>query len=257
MSLLSLGAVVIFGLSFCGAALALESLPDIKSLPPPQRVTIPKLTGSIHLDGNLDEPVWRKAARLTPFSQNATGEPEREHTEVLLWYDDEALYLGWICKDVDIQATFTNRDSRFWEEEVVECFITRQDLEQYFELQWNPLGGVFDAIIKNQMNENGVSTNFDGDWRYTAKSMTSAVKVIGTVNNSSDRDQLWQVEVRLPFADLGQKHPEPGDVWRGNFYRFNRTRGQPLEELSWSPTRLKGFHQPSRFGYIEFGYVSR
>jgi hypothetical protein len=257
MSSLSFGAVITLGLSLCGAALAAGSLAEPKTLPPPKRVVIPKLSGPVHIDGELNEPVWSKAARLTPFSQNQSGEPEREHTEVMLWYDDEALYLGWICKDVDIQATFTNRDSHFWEEEVVECFITQKQLGEYFELQWNPLGGVFDATITNQLDRNGISTNFEGDWKYTAKNMTSAVKVIGTVNNSNDRDELWQVEVRLPFADLGQKRPQPGDVWRGNFYRFDRTKGQPVQELGWSPTRLKSFHQPSRFGYIEFGYVSR
>jgi hypothetical protein len=257
MSSLKLGAVIISGLGFWGGAFAAESVLDLKSFPAPKRVTVPKLTGPVRIDGELDEPVWSKAARLTPFSKNQAGEPERERTEVLVWYDDEALYLGWICKDADIQATMTNRDSRFWEEEVVECFITRKELGKYFELQWNPLGGVFDAIITNELAPNGVSKNFQGDWSYTAKQMTSAVKVRGTVNDSSDRDQLWQVEVRLPFVDIGVKPPRVGEVWRANFYRFNRTKGQPTEELSWSPTRLKSFHEPNRFGYIEFGYVSK
>jgi hypothetical protein len=172
---------------------------------------------------------------------------------VKLTYDDEALYLAWSCADQDIQATFTNRDSKFWEEEVVEFFVTAKDLNRYFELQWNPLGGVFDAIIDNDLDEHGVSKAFHGDWSYTAKGMTNAVRVKGTVNNSTDRDEYWQVEVRLPFADLGQATPRVGEVWRANFYRFNRTQGQPVEELSWSPTLLPGFHQPTRFGYLEFG----
>ena len=72
-------------------------------------------------------------------------------TEVRLWYDQAALYLGWTCEDYDIQATFTQRDSRFWEEEVVEFFVTPAALDRYFELQWNPLGGTFDAIISNEL----------------------------------------------------------------------------------------------------------
>ena len=59
-----------------------------------------------------------------------------------VWYDDKALYLGWTCIDSDIQATFTKRDSKFWEEEVAEFFVTAKELKRYFELQWNPLGGV-------------------------------------------------------------------------------------------------------------------
>jgi hypothetical protein len=227
--------------------------PDPKTLPAPKRVVIPKLHGTLKLDGDLDEPVWKKAAVLNPFFKNDGSAREREQTEVRLWYDDAALYLGWTCTDSDIQATFTARDSKFWEEEVVEFFVTPKELKRYFELQWNPLGGVFDAIIDNQLDERGVSKNFTGDWSFTAKGMKSAVKVKGTVANSSDKDEFWQVEVMIPFADLGQPTPKPKDVWRANFYRFNRGKDQPAELLSWSPTMFPGFHEPIRFGYLEFG----
>lgn len=226
---------------------------DIAKLPPPKRVVIPKLKGELKLDGKLEEPVWEKAAVLTPFLPNNGDGKEREATEVRLWYDDRALYIAWICTDSDIQATFTQRDSKFWEEEVAEFFVTAGGLDRYFELQWNPLGGVFDAIIKNELGKDGVSKKFEGEWGFTAHGMKSAVSVKGTVGNSSDKDSYWQVEVVLPFADLDRSTPKPGEVWRGNFYRFNRGTGQPAELLSWSPTQLPGFHQPSRFGYLEFG----
>ena len=243
-------ASLLFGLIIARAA---DAIPDLKTLPAPKRVVIPKLKASPKIDGELNEAVWSKAAILEPFYENDGSGKEREHTRVRLWYDDNALYLGWTCQDVDIQATFTNRDSKFWEEEVAEFFVTPNDLTKYFELQWNPLGGVFDAIIKNDLDTNGVSKSFDGDWSYTAKGMKSAVKLKGTPQNSEDKDEYWQVEVRIPFADLYQKPPRPHDVWRGNFYRFNRTKGLPVEQLSWSPTRLPGFHQPAMFGYLEFG----
>jgi len=231
---------------------AAETSSETKKLPPPKRVVVPKRDGAIKVDGELTESVWKKAAVLEPFYHNDGSGREREHTEVRLWYDDTALYLAWTCQDSDIQATFTQRDSKFWEEEVVEFFVTANKLTRYFELQWNPLGGVFDAIIDNDLDERGVSKNFRGDWNFTAKGMKSAVKLKGTVGNSSDKDEFWQVEVMLPFADLGQAMPRPKDVWRANFYRFNRSKG-PVEQLSWSPTLSPSFHQPSRFGYLEFG----
>jgi hypothetical protein len=245
-------AATVFALAtFAGRAA--ETAPDPGQLPPPKRIVIPKLKGSPVIDGDLNEAVWTKAAIAAPFALNDDAGREREKTTVRAWYDEKALYLGWTCADADIQATFTARDSKFWEEEVVEFFVTPGSLTRYFELQWNPLGGVFDAIITNELNERGVSRKFDGDWSFTAKGMKSAVRVKGTVGNSNDKDEFWQVEVMIPFADLGQSAPKPGDVWRANFYRFNRTKNLPAELLSWSPTRLPGFHQPTRFGYIEFG----
>ena len=223
------------------------------AMPPPKRVVVPKLQGNLTVDGNLDEAVWNKAALLSPFALNDGSGPEREKTTVRAWYDDNALYLGWTITDTDIQATFTARDSKFWEEEVAEFFVTAGTLDRYFELQWNPLGGVFDAIISNKMDARGVSTNFTGDWSFTANGMKSAVKLKGTASNSNDKDELWQAEVIIPFADLGESAPKPKAVWRANFYRFNREKGKPPELLSWSPTLLPGFHQPARFGYLEFG----
>src|SRR6266478_4729732 len=196
------------------STMAADNSIDLKSLPTPKRVVVPKLQGPVTVDGDLNEPVWTKAAVLSPFFHNDGSGPEREKTVVRIWYDDTALYLGWTCTDSDIQATFTARDSKFWEEEVVEFFVTSKTLNRYFELQWNPLGGVFDAIIDNKMDQQGVSTNFEGDWSFTAKGMKSAVKVKGTVGNSNDKDEMWQVEVALPFADLGELAPEPKDVWR-------------------------------------------
>jgi hypothetical protein len=220
--------------------------------PKPNRAVVPKLNGELKLDGKLEEAIWQRAVVLKPFLPNRGEGSDSEGTEVRLWYDDTALHLGWACTDRDIQATLTNRDSKFWEEEVVEFFITPGKLEEYFELQWNPLGGVFDAIIKNQLRPDGVSQKFTGEWGYTAKGMRSAVRVDGTVADGRDEDKGWTVEVTVPFADLGVAAPKPGDVWRGNFYRFARGKNNPEQQLSWSPTRLAGFHQPSRFGYLEF-----
>jgi hypothetical protein len=245
--------ILLFGWATLLPLPAAEKAVDPKTLPAPKRVVVPKLAGPLTIDGDLTDPVWAKAAVLKPFSPNDGSGREREQTELRLWYDDTALYLGWICTDTDIQATFTARDSKFWEEEVAEFFVTPKDLHRYFELQWNPLGGEFDAIITNETDERGVSKKFDGDWSFTAKGMKSAVKMKGTAANSSDKDEYWRVEVMIPFADLGEAAPKAGDVWRANFYRFNRTKGQPAELLSWSPTMLPGFHQPTRFGFLEFG----
>jgi len=221
-------------------------------LPIPKTARIPKFTKPIQIDGRLDEAAWKEAVRLTPFVQHVTQAPARVKTEVRVGYDDFALYLGWTCEDPDIQATLKARDSQFWEEEVVEFFVTPGPLERYFELQWNPLGGTFDAVITNQLGPDGQSKRYEGDWNFSAKEMTWAVAVDGTVQNSSDRDRRWTVEVRVPFSDLQQQTPKPGALWRANFYRYNRDTGQEPELLSWSPIIWPGFHQPTRFGYLEF-----
>ena len=167
-------------------------------MPEPKSASVPMIAATVKVDGVLDEEVWQKAARLTPFVTHDTMAPARASTEVRIWYDPQALYLGWICEDSDIQATFTQRDSRFWEEEVVEFFVTPAALDRYFELQWNPLGGTFDAIIANDLGPDGRSKQFKGDWAYTAKAMTYR------------RARRWVgAELRRPRQplDSGSAHP--------------------------------------------------
>jgi len=239
-------SAILLTTAFAAVAAAQVAMPD------PKTAIIPRIEAQVKIDGVLDEQPWQKATRLTPFVRNDTPTPARVGTEVRVWYDQEALYLGWICEDYDIQATFTQHDSRFWEEEVVEFFVTPGGLDRYFELQWNPLGGTFDAIIANDLAPDGSSRQFKGDWTYTAPGMTHAVRVDGSVQNSTDRDTRWTVEARVPFADLKVRTPQKGDVWRGSFYRFNRDHDGEPEPLSWSATILPGFHQPARFGYLRF-----
>ena len=51
------------------------------------RVEIPRIDTVAIVDGTLDEAVWRRAARLTSFSQYqpVDGRPAEEPTEVLVW----------------------------------------------------------------------------------------------------------------------------------------------------------------------------
>lgn len=231
---------------------ALLALPVLRGAVPLNTAVVPSLDGIVEVDGQLDEPVWGEARTLSPFVKNGDGSPVGDKTVVRIFYDRQALYLGWEIQDADIQATFTARDSRFWEEEVVEFFLSTEKLETYFELQWNPLGGIFDAVIHNKLGANGESKGIDGDWSFTAKNMSSAVRVQGTVGKGEDTDQGWTVEARIPFADLGVSTPQAGTRWRANFYRFNRGGKISVEKQSWTPTLDPMFHQPSRFGFLVF-----
>jgi hypothetical protein len=66
------------------------------------------------VDGVLDEPVWRTAARLTGFSQYrpADGRPAQDSTEVLIWYSRTALHIGVRAFETHgpVRATLADRD---------------------------------------------------------------------------------------------------------------------------------------------------
>jgi hypothetical protein len=224
----------------------------------PRQITVPRLEGEIRVDGYLDETAWTHAAKYDGFLLNESEKKPRVKTTVFIGYTPTNLYLGWRCDDPDIQATFTKRDDPLWEEEVAELFLfPRENIPwpgpvRYFELQWNPLGTMFDAVIHNTLGEDGWSQKMQGDWEWTAEGMQSAVAVDGTVQESGDTDQGWTVEAVIPFADFGVNAPKPGTIWRGNFYRYNRDTDKSNELLSLHPTTKPSFHEPKRFMKIKF-----
>ena len=102
--------------------------PDLSRLV--NRVRVPRLAAEVTLDGRLDEPVWEAAAKLHLEHNDGSG-AAWEDTTVRLWYDAEALHLGWTCRDADSQATFTERDSRGWEDEGAGFFGAPGGLTKY------------------------------------------------------------------------------------------------------------------------------
>ncbi len=227
----------------------------------PKRIVIPKINESIQIDAVFDEPAWKKAVKITPFYLNDGSRAETESTTLLLCYDATALYMAWTCVDSDIQATITQRDGDLWDEEVAEFFLYPgaeiPSRIQYYELQWNPLGTIFDGVITKTLNPDGSTKTHNLDRNWTAEGMQAKVIADGVLSDPSQPDQEWRVEVSLPFAAIGQSAPKTGDVWRGNFYRYNRTTGKAVEHCAWTPTLTSSFHEPTRFGYLEFGGESQ
>lgn len=210
------------------------------------RYTVKRTVGPIRIDGALDETSWRAAAATGPFGLNDGSGPAQSRVEARMLWDDNNLYFAFACDDTDLFATMKRRDEHLWEEEAVEMFIDPDgDGKNYLELQVNPLGTFLDIFILTPV----VPIPYES---YTIPAKW-AVKVDGTVNDSSDRDNGWTAEILLPLKEAvtaPNLPPKGGDTWRLGLYRIER---RPLMQLiAWSPTLKPSFHTPSRFGEIKF-----
>ena len=242
--------ILIIGSTTALLVLSLESLAQVGSASKPEldisHYTVKRTLGPIHIDGILDESSWSAAAGTGPFLLNdGKGLPAAKTVAKMLW-DDQNLYFAFQCEDTDIFATMRIRDQHLWEEEVVEIFIDPDsDQANYIELEINPLSTFLDLfVLKPIVPIPYESYNIPAKW---------AVKVNGTINNSRDTDQGWNVELSLPLKEaVTAPHtpPNDGDRWRLNLYRIER---KPQEEYSaWSPTLNPSYHTPARFGEITF-----
>jgi hypothetical protein len=204
----------------------------------------------MRVDGSLDEGAWSRAETVPLVMTEDAGEP-RLATEARLCWDERALYVAFSCKDSDIWGTLTERDQPLYEEEVVEVFLCPTgDLRHYFEFEVSPRNVLFDATI---FSPEGDRRSMLVQTEWNAPGLESAVRVAGTLDRRDDVDLGWIAEIAIPFADLGLPGPPlPGDRWRINLYRIERSA---IEEFTaWSPTLRvpPDFHVPDRFGTLEF-----
>jgi len=212
-----------------------------------------RTSGPIAIDGVLDEAVWGRLEPVGAFMLHDGSAPAEFETEAKLCWDDEYLYVSFSCVDNDIWGTFTERDQPLYDEEVVEIFINpSNDLVNYFEFEVSPRNVIWDGRIYNPDGAPNENMRYDESW--DCEGLLTGVRVVGTLDDRSDLDQLWSVEMAIPFASIERKTPADGEQWRANLYRIDR--GEKDEFSCWSPTQnvseTPAFHIPSRFGRFIF-----
>lgn len=216
----------------------------------PPVYTVRRASGTIRMDGRLDDLAWRRAlpsSSLVLARDGLDADPDLETTFRMLW-DDDALYVGIEGADQDIWATHTERDANLWEEEVFELFLDPGgEGGPYVELQINPLGTVFDALFPSASDR-----NLQRARQWTIEGLETAVHVDGDPTRRDTADRSWSAEIRIPWAALPGLDAPPADgrTLRANVYRYERpAEGEPIL-LAWSAVGGPSFHRPSRFGQL-------
>ena len=224
-------------------AAAAEGPPTVFSESPLPLYMVRQAGGEISVDGRLDEFDWAAAPQIDAFTRilNDYGRVARPTRARMLW-DHEALYIAYACRDPDMWALFTEEDDPMWSEEVVEVFIDPDgDGLDYLELEVNPLNAIVDLHI-GRIHPEWVS---DKDWDILG--LETAVHAVGTVNDSTDVDRGWTVEIAIPWTAFaptiaGGGKPRVGDRWRLNLSRIERGAGAGvrarLRELGEAEARL-------------------
>lgn len=172
------------------------------------------------------------------------GSPVRLQTMVHVWRSESTLYVLYDMEDEKkTTATLIRDDSEIWREDVVELFVAPRDPSEYYELEISPLATRFSAKISSPDLDR---TTMDVDMDWNPGSFTGLVR--------RDSGVPWRTRVRLSidFDDF-ETSPAPGDRWRINFYRIDRSRAGD-EYSAWSATHSDepDFHRPQDFGIIEF-----
>lgn len=220
-----------------------------RALPPIPKYEVKRVQGKIVIDGRPDDTAWAHANVLEfQFPWDSQTGAKQKTVARLLW-DDENLYVAYDCTDADIVAHHSNRDDPTYKDDAVEIFINPDPKQSfYYGLEMNAKATLYDyfyafpQLLLGRMNFSGVQL---------------ATNLRGTLNQTSDKDQGWTLEVAIPwknFAELTKKlPPEPGSSWTANLNRWDGT--EPNRRLSqWSDSGLPDTnpHNPGRFGQLIF-----
>ncbi len=216
---------------FVGEGMTLQTMAGVQVH---QLVTIPRAGAAPKIDGKLDDPCWRQAAKIGHFVLNTTGRPVQAPTEVLLTYDDQWLYLGYTCHEPHMKQLLdkvTRRDAEVWMDDCVEFYV---------DADADRAAGDYDHYVINARGVLRDERGGRGAWNSRCRAAAS---------RAADR---WFVEAAIAFADYGGA-PKPGAVWAGNFHRTRPAKpGGDTEYQCWSCT-YGAFDSPAAFGDWAFG----
>lgn len=244
-SQLRAAAVLLTG--FAGSLCGAEPTTPAKFQPP--EYSILRAAAPIKVDGQLDEAAWFAAPHVGDFVFTWWKQGKKEQTRVKLLWDDAYLYLGIVCEDAHITARHTERDGKIPEDDCFEIMLAPNAATPhvYFNLEFNVLGGLLDNFRPDGPNKPRAP-------KWDAEGVLIAGKYAGTLNDDTDVDQHWQVEVAIPwrnFAKVAQQVPPvPGTVMNLNFNRHGGKTNFQYSQWSRADTDKPSFHTPDRFGRV-------
>lgn len=224
---------------------------------PPAEVpsyTIMQASGAITVDGVMNEADWQQAPTIDfifPWD-DVSRKPPQSTVARMLW-DRQNLYIIYQCVDPYLDSEVTEKDGPVYEEDAVEIFATPNpdNLNAYFGYEMNINGALLDYMAFDA----GVKRTENIHFEWENEGVQIATTYEGTLNDHSDRDQGWILEMAIPFDNFrhlgAQIPPRDDDLWRLN---LNRTKGDKGQFSMWSDSHAPeaSFHHSAYFGKATF-----
>ncbi|NOT33487.1 MAG: carbohydrate binding family 9 domain-containing protein [Candidatus Eisenbacteria bacterium] len=206
-------------------ALAAPAMALAAAAPPHPPIQAQRLAAPITIDGRLDEAVWSSGTPITAFYQAGPdqGEPSSQKSEVRVYYDDDALYVGarlWDSAPDSMIARLSRRDVSVPSDRFSVYLDPYHDKRSGYYFLINSAGTLFDGTLSNDGWED---TSWDGVW-----------------NAQAHRDSKgWTAEYRIPFSQLRFQNATP-QVWGINFRRVILRRNEEAF-VAYQPRDESGF----------------
>ena len=152
------------------------------------------------IDGRLDDAAWQ-AVPWTEDFRDIEGDRRpkpRFRTRAKMLWDDKYFYIGAELEEPHVWGTLTQHDAVIFNDNDFEVFIDPNgDNLEYAEFEMNALNTSWDLFLPKPYKDDGRA---DNSWDIAG--LKTAVHVNGTLNNPTDRDTGWSVEIAIPWESL-------------------------------------------------------
>ncbi len=232
----------------------------------PRHVVALRVVSPIQIDGQIEDKEWSHGCWTEEFLDiRGASLPAPLHpTRAKLLWDDTHLYIAAELMEPHLQGTIREHDAVIFQDNDFEVFIDPDgDNHRYAELELNALNTTWDLFLDRPYKDGGKADN-----GYEIEGLRTAVQLHGTINDPSDTDRGWTIEIAIPFASLrsisrADCPPKAGDRWRMGFSRvewqyeaidggYRKTPGPPEDNWVWSPQGIIDMHRPERWGIVQF-----
>jgi hypothetical protein len=179
----------------------------------------------------------------------------------MMW-DDQCLYIGAFLQEPHIIGTLRQRDTVIFYDNDFELFMDPDgNCLAYMEFEMNALNTVWDLLLPKPYRAKG-----DADNSWNIGGLRTATHLYGTINDPSDIDSGWSLEMAIPWTSLRRGGvtcaPASGDKWKINFSRvewkyditpagYKKLQG-PEDNWVWSPQGVVDMHRPEFWGELVF-----
>jgi len=232
----------------------------------PRGYVCQRAAGPVQVDGKLDDKAWAAAPWTQDFGdiEGAAKPKPRFRTRAKMLWDEQYFYIAAEIEEPHVWATLRKHDAVIFADPDFEVFIDPDgDAHGYFEFEINALNTGWDLFLPKPYKDGGKA---DNGWEIPG--LKTAVHIRGTLNDATDKDRGWSVELAFPWRALAAHAgragpPQVGEVWRVGLSRvewqiehagghYTKRPKTPEDNWTWTPQGVIDMHRPERWGRVQF-----
>ncbi len=236
----------------------------------PNHYIVTKNNKQINVDGVADETSWGRAEFSDLFIDIEGEKKPKFDTRIKMLWDEKYLYVYAEMEEPHIWGDIEKRDAVIFHNNDFEVFIAPSGTTRnYAEIEINALGTIWDLVLDKPYRDGGKANN-----HWNLSELKSAIHIEGSLNDHTDVDSFWTIEMAIPMNALielknkPRKIPKEGEEWRINFSRVEwdheivngtyqrkkKENGKLEREYNWvwSNQNVINMHEPEKWGALQF-----